>query len=105
MNLPMNLYVPDGYDQEAVAWIEALETKLARLPRERQGAFAVILDAIEYQIEERHGDPTVVRLLGEALLALAVAQRLPLALVKDITQLLGRLHAHVVERAAPPHAP
>jgi len=84
------------YDERAVGWIEALENRLGhRLPDDRFGGFAAILNAIEYQIEQGQADPTVLRHLGEALLALASAHRLPLPVVKDITQTLGLLHGHV----------
>jgi hypothetical protein len=86
-----------------VAWVSALEQKLdRRLPPERLGAYAAILNALEYQVEEGQGDPCVVRHLGEALLALAVAHQLEVALVKDITQTLGLLHGHVSSRPRPP---
>jgi hypothetical protein len=87
------------YDEQAIAWIEALERRLARrLPDDRFGAFAAILNAIEYQVEEGRADPTVLRHLGEALLALAAAHQLPAATIKDVTQTLGRLHHHATAR-------
>jgi hypothetical protein len=90
------------YDEQAVAWIEALEARLAlRLPDDRFGAFAAILNAIEYQVEEGQADPTVLRHLGEALLALASAHHLPLATIKDVTQTLGFLHSHAASRHQP----
>jgi hypothetical protein len=54
---------------------------------------------LEYQVEEGEAHPTVVRHLGEALLALATAHRLPATAIKDITQTLGLLHGHVSARA------
>ena len=90
----------DGYDQHAVAWVRQIEQKLARLPLDhRFGAFAAVLSALEYQVEEGEAHPNVVRHLGEALLALATVNRLPATVLKDITQTLGLLHAHVSERA------
>jgi hypothetical protein len=90
------------YDEQAVAWIEALQGRLARrLPDDRFGAFAAILNAIEYQVEEGQADPTVLRHLGEALLALAAAHHLPAATIKDFTQTLGRLHSHAAARHQP----
>lgn len=83
------------YDEKAVAWIEALEERLARrLPDERFGAFAAVLNAIEYQVEQGQAHPTVLRHLGEALLALASAHGLSTPVIKDITQTLGLLHSH-----------
>ena len=87
------------YDEQAGAWIEALEARLARrLPDERFGACAAILNAIEYQVEEGQADPSLLRHLGEALLALAAAHPVPLATVRDITRTLGRLHSHAAWR-------
>jgi hypothetical protein len=90
-----------GYDEQAVALIRAIERQLARLRLgHRLGAFAAILSALEYQVEEGEGHPSVVRHLGDALLALAAIHTLPVAAVKDITQTLGRLHGHVSARAS-----
>jgi hypothetical protein len=92
------------YDERAVGWIASLENRLARrLPDDRFGGFAAILNAIEYQVEQGQADPRVLRHLGEALLALASVHRLPLPVVKDITQTLGQLHGHVA--ALHPQAP
>lgn len=94
--------VAEGYDEQAVAWIEALEGRLARrLPDDRFGAFATILNAIEYQLEEGQTELTVLRHLGDALLALASAHHLPVATIKDVTQTLGRLHSHAAARRQP----
>lgn len=90
------------YDEQAVAWIAALEERLGRrLPDDCFGGFAAILNAIEYQVEEGPADPTVLRHLGEALLALAAVHRLPVATVKDITQTLGFLHSHAAAQHQP----
>lgn len=72
-----------------------MERRLDRLRLERFGHFVGILNAIENHVEEGDGDPTVVRLLGEALLALAAVHRLPESTVKYLTQTLGQLHSHV----------
>lgn len=82
-----------------MAWIAGLEQRLDRLQLERFGAFAAVLQALEYQVEEGGADPSVVRHLGEALLALASAHHIPVAVLKDVTQTLGLLHGHVVARA------
>jgi hypothetical protein len=61
--------------------------------------FRSALNAIEMQIEDGQGDPTVLRHLGEALLALAVIHQLPVRVVKTITQVLGELHRHASDLA------
>ena len=101
MELDIDEMLPELYDREAVAQCEELEEMLARrLPEVILGGFVSILNAVEYQVEQGQADPTVLRHLGEAILALAVAHHLPVALVKDITQHLGALHAHVVALAS-----
>jgi hypothetical protein len=91
----MNIAVE--YDEQAVAWIEGLEERLARrLPDDRFGAFAAILNAIEYQVEEGQAHPSVLRHMGDALLALASVHDLPPTTIKDISQTLGQLYTHVV---------
>ena len=92
--------IPDEYDQQAVAWIAELEQRLGRLQLERFGAFAAVLNALEYQVEEGQGHPSVVRHLGDALLAIATVHGWPATVVKDITQTLGLLHSHVETRRA-----
>ncbi|HMJ79449.1 MAG TPA: hypothetical protein VK592_00220 [Candidatus Dormibacteraeota bacterium] len=75
-----------------------MERRLDRLRLERFGHFAGILNAIENHVEEGDGDPTVVRLLGDALLALAAVDRLPEATVEYLTQTLGQLYSHTAKR-------
>ena len=90
----------DPYDEQAVAWIASIEETLARLHLDaRFGAFAAVLNALEYQVEEGEAHPIVVRHLGDALLALATTHRLPTRALKHITQTLGLLHRHVAARA------
>jgi hypothetical protein len=90
----------DVYDEQAVAWVSQIERRLARLHLDhRFGAFAAVLSALEYQVEEGEAHPIVVRHLGEALLALAAVHQLPVPAIKDITQTLGLLHGHVAARA------
>jgi hypothetical protein len=92
-------FADDVYDEQAVAWLERLERKLGRLRLERFEAFGAILNALEYQVEEGEGDPSVVRCLGEAMLAVATAHAWPPHVIKDVTQTLGQLHSHVSARA------
>jgi hypothetical protein len=92
-------HLDDTYDEKAVAWLEKLERKLGRLQLERFEAFGAILNALEYQIEEGEGDPSVVRHLGEAMLALATVHGWPAHVTKEVTQTLGQLHSHVSARA------
>jgi hypothetical protein len=88
------------YDQAAADPCRALERTLDRPRLERYGHFAGVINAIENHIEEGDGDPTVVRHLGEALLALAALHQLQPRAVKNLTQILGELHRHVAATAA-----
>ena len=89
------------YDEEAVRLIVAMERLLARLRVEQFDHFRGILHAIENQVEDRGaGDPGVVRILGDALFALAALHHLKPPSVKRLTHLLGQLHSLVVDRAA-----
>jgi hypothetical protein len=97
MNIAMP--IPDDYDEEAVAWLEALEKKLERRRLDHFHHFGAILNALEYQVEQGEGDPNVVRCLGEALLAVAVTHAWPADVIKDVTQTIGRLHGHVSDLA------
>jgi hypothetical protein len=91
--------LPDGYDEQAVEWIESLEKRLERRQPEYLHQFTAILNALEYQVEEGEGDPDVVRCLGEALLMVAVVHVWPTEVIKDVTQTIGRLHSHVADLA------
>ena len=66
------------------------------------GALLRSINAIENQVEEGDGDPTVVRHLGDALLALAAVHQLEPRTVKKLTQTLGELHAHLTSSAQAP---
>jgi len=82
-----------------VRYCRTLETTLDRLRLERFGHFAGIVSAIENHVEEGDGDATVVRHLGEALLALAAVHRLDAPTTKKLTQTIGQLHGYVATRS------
>ena len=86
------------YDEAAVRYCRTLETTLERLQPERLGHFVGIVSAIENLVEEGDGDATVVRHLGEALLALATVHRIHGPALKKLTQTLGQLHGYVAAR-------
>ena len=87
-----------AYDEPAVRLVAAMEGHLEPLQLERHGQFAVVLNALEHHVEEGRGDPDVVRHLGDALLRLAALHPVPEATVLQLTQTLGLLHSHVVDR-------
>ena len=80
-------------------YCRTLESMLEHLRLERFGHFAGIVSAIENHVEEGDGDATVVRHLGEALLALAAVHRVDGPTIKKLTQTLGELHGYVAARA------
>ena len=88
-----------AFDEPAVRLVATMEGQLERLRLERHGQFAVVLNALEHHVEEGHGDPEVVRHLGDALLRLTALHPVPEATVRDLTQTLGLLHSHVVDCA------
>lgn len=92
--------IPIDYDEEAVAHIQNIERILDRLPLDDhdRGAFLAILNALEYQVESGDTHPSVVRHLGDALLAIAALRSFPPAATKSITQVLGTLHSHIAAR-------
>ena len=87
------------YDEHAARLAESMERTLARLHLDRFGHFVGIINAIENHVEEGDGDPTVVRHLGNALLALAAVHQLEHRTVKKLTQTLGELHGHLTSSA------
>ena len=88
-----------GFDQDGVRHCIQIEEMLDRLHLKRRDQFAAILNAIETHIEQGDGSPTVVRHLGDALLAVG-AIHLDINELKRLTQLLGELHDHVADHAA-----
>ena len=89
------------YDPRAVAYCTAMQRLLAPLPRELHGHGAAIVNAIEHCVEEADGHPTVLRHLGDALLALVALGPLDSRRMKKLTQLLGALHSHVAATHQP----
>ena len=87
-----------AFDEPAVRLVATMEGQLERLRLERHGQFAVVLNALEHHVEEGRGDPDVVCHLGDALLRLAALHPVPEATIRNLTQTLGLLHSHVVDR-------
>ena len=64
------------WDPKALRLVETIERAIVRLRLESQGEFVAIINAIEVQLESKETAPEVVRLLIEALRALARARML-----------------------------
>lgn len=62
--------------EEAYRITSAIERSIVRLRLESQGQFVALINAIEMQLDSGEPNATVVRLLSDALLALADAKRL-----------------------------
>ena len=75
---------------------EGIERSLVRQRLDSQGQFIALINALDMQLESGDPDPTVVHLLGDALLALADARGLDrkrLKLDSHLTTLHKRLDA------------
>lgn len=73
---------------------------LIPLDLDSQGQFIALTNAIEMQLESRVPVPDIVRLLGDALLALARARDLPQATRTDLAQRISALNTRVSSTAA-----
>jgi hypothetical protein len=68
---------PIVLDDEAYRMLSGIEQAIVRLHLDSQGQFVALINAIEMQLDSGDPNPTVVRLLSEALLTLADAKQLP----------------------------
>ena len=62
------------WDAKALCMVEAIERSIVCLNLDSQGEFVAITNAIEMQLESQQPVPEVVRILAEALRALALAR-------------------------------
>jgi hypothetical protein len=97
MPLPHVPPPPPGYDANAVAVIESIEHTVLRLRPDRQGEIIAILNAIECHVEEGQGDPSVLRHLTDALVAMGAIVRLDARAVTVITRKLDKLGEHAAQ--------
>lgn len=82
------------YDEKAFGLVSSIERSIVRLNLESQAQFVALTNALEVQLESGQPDPRVVRLLGQAVLALADIRGLDrnkLQLDKRIDQLQIRI--------------
>lgn len=71
--------------------VSALEKSIRVLDHDSQGQFIALTNAIEMHLESGAPVAEVVRLLGDALLALAQARRLPQATQSDLARRVSAL--------------
>lgn len=69
-----NLDAVPYWDAKALSMADAIERSLKRLRLDSQGEFVAILNAIVMQLESRHTQAPVVRLLADSFRALADAR-------------------------------
>lgn len=79
--------------------VSRIETSIVALNLDSQGQFIALTNAMEMQLESGAPIHDVVRLLGEALLALARARRLPQHTQTDLALLISALNDRVTETA------
>ena len=86
---------PPTYDPNAVAVVESIERTVQQLRPDRQREVIAILNAIECHVEEGQGDPGVLRLLPDALVAMATIGHIDARAVTVITRKLDNLRDRV----------
>jgi hypothetical protein len=79
--------------------ISRIEESIVALDLDSQGQFIALTNAIEMQLESGTPVREVVRLLGEALLALARAHRLPQNTQTDLALRIAALNDRVSSTA------
>lgn len=75
--------------------VSHIEKSIVTLDLDTQGQFIALTNAIEMQLESGAPVPEVVRLLGDALLALAQARHLPQQTRTDLDRRISALNKRV----------
>ncbi|MQA91487.1 MAG: hypothetical protein GEU90_14890 [Gemmatimonas sp.] len=83
------------WDEKALRMVTGIEKSILALDLDSQGQFIALTNALEMQLES--GDPAadVVRLLGDAVLALAHTRRLPEKTQTDLLRRFSTLNERV----------
>lgn len=84
------------WDERLFRITEGIERSIVRLRVDSQGQFVAIINALDMQLESGHPDPTVVRLLSDALLALAESRGLDRKKLK-LHSRLDTLHSQLAD--------
>lgn len=92
------------WDETAKAVVKDIEHAIIPLDLDSQGQFIALTNAIEMQLEAPVPVPDVVRLLGDALLALAQARDLPHATRNDLASSVAALNERLRSTARNPSA-
>lgn len=88
------------WDEQALSMVSGIERSIIALDLDSQGQFIALTNAIEMQLESGAPAADVVRLLADALLALAHARGLPQAKRKDLARRISALNTRVDATAA-----
>ena len=83
------------WDEQALHMVSGIETSIRPLDLPSQGQFIALTNAIEMQLESGAPVPDVLGLLGDALLALAQARRLPQDTQADLASRIAALNKRV----------
>ena len=87
------------WDERALNMVSRIEKSIVALNLDSQGQFIALTNALEMQLESSAPSREVVRLLGEALLALAHARCLPQDSQTDLTERVSALNERVSSTA------
>jgi hypothetical protein len=93
------------WDVRAMRLVSSIERSIVELDLDSQAPFVSLLNTMQVQLESGRPDATVVRLLGEALLALATARGVPvnkLDLAAKVAVLNKRVSRPPVFKPPPP---
>lgn len=83
------------WDEQALRMVTGIEKVIIPLDLDSQGQFISITNAMEMQLESGAPVAEVVRLLGDALVALASARELPSPTQADLRQRISKLNNRV----------
>ena len=83
------------WDDQALTMVSGIEKCIIPLDLDSQGQFIALTNAIQMQLESGAPVADVVRLLGDALLALAQARALPQETRTDLARRFSALHTRL----------
>jgi hypothetical protein len=83
------------WDEQALAMVTDIERLILPLDLDSQGQFISLTNAMEMQLESGDPAPDVVRLLGDAMIALAKARRLPKPTQAELRRRVSALNQRV----------
>lgn len=84
-----------AWDEQALRMVTGIEKTIIPLDLDSQGQFIALTNAMEMQLESGMPVANVVRLLGEALLALAKARGLPKPTQAELRKRIAALNQRV----------